>query len=96
MELAGLEGATSSCAANRRPRSLQPWAKERLDVFAPCGGLQTGLHLLVGNDQECWGLLDLEPVREVGSLADLDAVDHEGSVVAVSLKHLGEKPLRAT
>ena len=62
----------------------------------PVGDSRRALHFLTGDHQECRGLSDLESVCKIGSLADLHAVDHEGFVVASALKHLGEKPLRAT
>jgi hypothetical protein len=74
----------------------QPWPKEQLDVPAPGRGLETRLHFLVGDNQECRRLSDLESVHEIGSLPYLDAVDHEGLVVAIALKHLSQEPLRAT
>ena len=63
----------------------QPWPKEQLDVFAAGRGLQTRLHFLVFDNEECWGCLNLESLCEFGSLPDLDTVDHEGLMVAAPL-----------
>jgi hypothetical protein len=64
---------------------LQPWPQEQLDVFAARRGLQSRLHFLVFDDQECRRCRDLESLCEIGSMPNLDAVDHEGLVVAAAL-----------
>ena len=74
----------------------EPGPKKHLDVPASSRGLETRLHFLIGDHQECGGLSDFESVYEIGSLADLHPVDHEGLVVAPALKHLGKESLHAT
>ena len=64
---------------------LQPWPKQEFDVFAAGRGFQARLHLLVFDNQECRGRRDLESLCEIGSLPDLDTVDHEGLMVAAAL-----------
>jgi len=63
----------------------QPWPKQQLDVFAAGRGLQTRLHFLVFDDEECRGCGDLESLCEIGSLPDLDAVDQECLMVVAAL-----------
>jgi hypothetical protein len=76
--------------------TAQPWPKEQLDVFAAGRGLQARLHFLVFDNKQCGGCRDLESLCEIGSLPDLDPVDHEGLMVAATLQDLGEKPVRTT
>ena len=63
----------------------QPWLEEQFDGFAAGRGLQTRLHFLVLDNQECWGCCYLESLCEIGSLPDVDTVDDESLMVAAAL-----------